>query len=172
MTLTEGKTMVAKEDTIVIGLAEINVTANPSAVLTCLGLGSCIGLAAYDPLAKVGGMVHIVLPSSGGKAENPTAKYADTAVPFLLDELCKKGALKSRLLIKIAGGAQMSISTAAGSLFKTGERNEESTRQVLASLGMRITAAEVGGSMGRTLKLYVNSGKVTVSSASTGIIEL
>jgi chemotaxis protein CheD len=160
------------EQTIVIGLAEMQVSADPSAVLTCLGLGSCIGLSAYDPFSKVGGMAHIVLPSSNGRTVEPSPKYADTAVPLLLGEMERLGANRSRIVAKISGGAQMSVSAGAGALFKTGEKNIGATVKALKESGVRLAAAETGGTKGRTLRLFVGSGKVTVSSAGAGSMEL
>ncbi len=158
---------VAQLDTIVVGMGELQVSKDPQAVLTCLGLGSCIGFAAYDTIAKVGGMVHIVLPDSGGKTGVVPGKFADTALPALVEEMEKLGAEKRRLLVKISGGAQMSLAAGSSGIFKTGERNLEATRIMAAKHGLKIAAADVGGHSGRTLRLYVESGKVTVTTAGT-----
>ena len=83
---------VTKEQTAAIGLGEMKVTKDDSVVLTCLGLGSCVGMAAYDPVSKVAGMAHIVLPRSDGRSGLP-AKFADTAIPALVDEMCKLDSL-------------------------------------------------------------------------------
>ena len=144
----------------------MKVTKDDSVVLTCLGLGSCVGMAAYDPVSKVAGMAHIVLPRSDGRSGLP-AKFADTAIPALVDEMCKLGALQSRLVFKIAGGAHMSVSPGAGNLFKTGERNVEATKELLAKHGLRLVASDTGGSHGRTLCLSVGDGRVTVTTAGT-----
>lgn len=154
-------------DTIVVGMGELQVSVDPNAVLTCLGLGSCIGFTAYDAKARVAGMVHIVLPDSGGKTVVVAGKFADTALPALMEEMQKQGAEKTRLLVKISGGAQMSLVAGSSGIFKTGERNLEATRIAAAEQGLKIAAAEVGGHSGRTLRLYVESGKVTVTTAGT-----
>ena len=130
MTVTKGLTAA-------IGLGEMKVTKDDSVVLTCLGLGSCVGMAAYDPVSKVAGMAHIVLPRSDGRSGLP-AKFADTAIPALVDEMCKLGALQSRLVVKIAGGTHMSGSPGAGSLFKTGERNVDYSWRPLTSVGVTV----------------------------------
>ena len=154
-------------ESIAIGLGEMRVSSDPSEVLTCLGLGSCIGLAAYDPQSKVAGMVHIVLPSSNGRAGKPSPKYADTAISLLIEEMSKSGASPGRIVVKMVGGAQMSNAPGASALFKTGERNTEATRAALSKEGMRVAAADVGGSHGRTLRLYVETGQTTVTSAGS-----
>lgn len=105
-------------DTIVVGMGELQVSKDPHAVLTCLGLGSCIGFSSYDPVVKVAGMVHIVLPDSAGKTGVLPGKFADTALPGLIVEMEKLGADKRRFLVKISGAAQMSL--AAGSLCNRG----------------------------------------------------
>lgn len=154
-------------DTIVIGMGELQVSSDPQAVLTCLGLGSCIGFASYDPMANVAGMVHIVLPDSAGKTGVLPGKFADTALPALIEDMEKLGAEKRRMLVKISGGAQMSLVAGSAEIFKTGERNLEATKIVAAEHGLKIAAADVGGHSGRTLRLYVESGKVTVTTAGT-----
>ncbi len=154
-------------DTIVVGMGELQVSDDPHAVLTCLGLGSCIGFTAYDAMAKVAGMVHIVLPDSGGKTGAVAGKFVDTALPALMEEMQKLGAEKRRMLVKISGGAQMSLAAGSSGIFKTGERNLEATRIMAAEHGLKIAAADVGGHSGRTLRLYVESGKVTVTTAGT-----
>lgn len=159
-------------DTIVIGMGEMQVSKDPQVVLTCLGLGSCIGLAAYDPVAKAAGMVHIVLPDSSGKAGVIPGKFADTALPVLIEEMEKLGAEKRRMVVKIAGGAQMSLIAGSASIFKTGERNLEATKIAAAKQGLRISSEDIGGHSGRTLRLYVESGKVSVTTAGTETVDL
>ena len=157
--------MTDQPQTIVVEMGEMHVSRRTSAVLTCLGLGSCIGLCVYDPVAGVGGMAHIVLPSSSNGKGGPSPKFADAAVPFLLREMVRQGALERRLTAKIAGGAQMSTALGTNGIFKTGERNTEATEAVLATAGVPLTAADTGGHHGRTVRLFVASGRVTVTVA-------
>ncbi len=160
------------QGTIVVSLGEIRVTNDPSAVLTCLGLGSCVGLCAYDAVAKVGGAAHIVLPSSEGRDMVSSSKFADVAVPLLIKEMCSLGALEYRLIIKIAGGAQMSVAPGGASLFKIGENNVEATETALSKHGLRVANADVGGHHGRSLRLYVDSGRITVTAGGSERREL
>ena len=164
--------MVTILQSMIVGMGEMQVSADPSTVLTCLGLGSCIGLCIYDPTARVAGMVHIVLPSSSEAQSATVAKFADTAVPELVQKVVDLGAVKTRLCAKMAGGAQMSLSPGADSFFKTGARNAEATRSTLDSLRIPLTAADVGGNHGRTVKFYVESGRVSVSTGGGETIEL
>ena len=149
----------------VVGMGEIAVTASPNAVLTCFGLGSCVAVCAYDSQEKVGGMAHIVLPQNHGLPGNNPAKFADTAVPLLLNEMVKKGCFKNRLIVKIAGGAQMTLAPGLRDTFKTGERNLAQILLVLQRENITLAAADTGGTVGRTVKMYVGTGHVTVKTA-------
>ena len=146
-------------------MGEMHVTREPTTVLTCLGLGSCIGLCLYDPASRVGAMAHIVLPDSTGAKGGPSPRYADTAVSYLLQEMARHGASTRRLIAKMAGGAQMSPALDADSIFRTGSRNAEATAASLASDGVLLAAADTGGHHGRTIRLFVRSGEVTVTTA-------
>jgi chemotaxis protein CheD len=158
---------MSNEQPIVVGLGEVKVSRNPGEVLTCLGLGSCIGLAAYDPVSKVAGMAHIVLPaSSNGSVGSGNPKFADIAVPLLVEELKKSGAVPARLVVKMAGGAHMAtLNPNASNVMKIGERNAEATRELIGTAGLRLSGADTGGSSGRTVRLFVGTGKMTVATA-------
>ena len=158
---------------IAVGLGDMTVvTRDSDATLACLGLGSCVGIAAMDQQAGVYGMAHIVLPDSGGRSTESKAKYADTGVPRLVDEMVAIGATKSHIHFKIAGGAQMALSNASNPVFKIGERNIEAVAEAAAAAGIRITSKELGGSRGRTLRLDADSGRVFVSEAGATPAEL
>ncbi len=156
--------MTSIDQSIVLGLGELTVTNNPSAVLVCLGLGSCIAVSVYDPHAKVGGMAHIVLSSGSGLNGNSPAKYADTGIPLLLEDMRKKGAITSRMVVKIVGGAKMSTAPGLDSIFDIGEKNLLMTKTVLAEQSIRIVASDTGGHRGRTVRMSIDTGKVIVSS--------
>ncbi len=148
---------------LMAGLGEIQVSSDPEVVLSCLGLGSCIGLCLYDPVSRTAGVAHIVLPlSNGDMSTSSIGKYADTAVPFLLKEMGKQGALKSRLIAKMVGGAQLMKGQDGIASLGIGTRNIEMTKQMLTKEGIKITASDVGGNCGRSLKLEVGTGKLIV----------
>lgn len=161
------------ERSINVGLGEICVSNDPSVVLACYGLGSCIGLCVYDPMFKIAGMAHIVLPESNGNnmGRIPT-KFADIAIPLLLKEMRKSGAMKSRLVIKLVGGAQMLQALVFADAFDMGKRNLEVVMRVLGSEGIRPAAADTGGNQGRSVWLSVDTGKVMVRTAGTELKEL
>ncbi len=158
--------------TLMVGLGEVKTSQDPAEVLTCLGLGSCIGVCMYDPVAKVAGMAHIVLPSSDGKPEKTGGKYADTGVPMLLEMMLKRGAIKSRVIVKIAGGAQISRAKGLGDAFQIGERNVEAMQAVFSAASMKIKASDTGGHHGRTMRFNLDTGQTMVTTAGKEIQEI
>jgi len=149
-------------ESLVIGMGEYIVTDDANAVLACIGLGSCIAVCVYDRLSRIGGMVHVVLPRHDGVTNGDQAKYANTAVPMLLQEVLKTGGIRNRLMIKIAGGARMTTARGLNDTFKTGERNLAEVIAALEKEKLSLAAADTGGSTGRTVKMYLGTGKVTV----------
>jgi chemotaxis protein CheD len=127
----------------------------------------------WDPVVKAGGMAHIVLPDSTAGAGAATSKFADVAVPHLLREMGRTGAVQHRLVVKIAGGAHMaSLRNGNSAAFMIGERNAEATRHIAASVGMRLLGEDTGGTHGRTVRLYVGNGRTTVTLAGQASREL
>lgn len=164
---------VNDELVLVAGLGEIQVSNDPNHVLSCLGLGSCIGISAYDPVAKVGAMVHVVLPHCNDpEAEKTPVKYANTALPAMLKEMEKKGAVKGRIVIKIAGGAKIISTIPARSLLDIGERNCEAVKAALAEHGFVVKAEDLRGNLGRSMWLHIDSGITRVRTTSSPIREL
>lgn len=165
--------MTANGESIVVGLAEMQVMKNPSVILTCVGLGSCIALCAYDPVSKVGGIAHMVLPNSGdGGNKKISPKYVDTGIPLLLQEMSKQGAAKSRLVVKVTGGAQMLSIPGLNGRLNIGERNITELKTALAKEGISTSAADLGGSCGRTVQLFLDTGRVIVKIVGGKSIEL
>jgi len=143
--------------------------------LQALGLGSCIGLVLVDKKTHLGGMVHIMLPhSSVSRDKNPTlAKFADTGVPLLLDEVLKAGAMRSRLIVKLAGGAEMfSFAGQNAPKLAVGARNAEAVREHLKELNLRIDREDCGGTHGRTLEVNLETLRFTVKVVGHGETEL
>lgn len=139
-----------------IGIAGLKVVAQPDTLRTTLG--SCVGVAIYDRVAKIGGMVHVMLPSSESGQGDP-GKFADTAVDTLLDEVVSAGCKKERLSAKLAGGASMFGPAKANGL---GDRNVQAVQERLAKHGVKIVAKEVGGQKGRKMMLTPATGEVEV----------
>lgn len=156
-----------------VGIGQVSVSGDAGEVLVAYGLGSCVGVTAYDREAKVGGLAHILLPSSGGRVPDRTdpARYADTGVDAFLAALMAAGAVRGRLTIKVAGGASV-LGPANAEKFKIGERNAESIREQLKRHGLRVSADDLGGIRGRTLELHVGEGRTFVRTASSDATEL
>lgn len=150
---------------IKVGMADFNVCRYPDN-LTTLGLGSCIGACIYDPVAKIIGMAHYMLPDST-KIRNNTniAKFGDTGIAETVRLMEQMGAKRSRMVAKIAGGAQMfAVSDAASATMSVGAKNIESAKINLAKLGIKIIASDVGLNYGRTIELYSEDGSLLIKS--------
>lgn len=163
---------MSKQEVNIVGVGEVRVAKSASGVLACLGLGSCIAVCAYDPVSRVGGMTHIVLPSSMGKNGPGLEKYADKAVPLLLKRMEQKGAVRRRLNVKLVGGARLSRAPGFGDTFQTGDRNRKETEKALAAEGIPISAAATGGEVGRTVRMFLDTGKVVVRTGGNESREL
>ncbi|MFQ5489680.1 MAG: chemotaxis protein CheD [Phycisphaerae bacterium] len=139
-----------------IGIAEMAVAKPPDSIRTVLG--SCVGVVLFDPTAKVGGMCHVILPSSdGGKGE--PGKFADTAVDKLLNDVMKAGCNQRRITAKIAGGASMFGGNVDSGL---GDRNVVAVKGRLDHHAIRLTGEDVGGTKGRRMVLNPETGEVEV----------
>ena len=156
-----------------VGMADCAVSKHPANLVT-LGLGSCIGLVIFDPTTRTAGLVHIMLPDSHGAKNLPKeGKFADTAVPFLLEQLYRLGVNKTQLKAKMAGGSQMfSMPGKENSLFAVGSKNAEVTTALLNSLGIKILASDTGGNKGRSIEFSTETLKLTVKTLGTGVKEL
>ncbi|MCE1254712.1 MAG: chemotaxis protein CheD [Anaerolineae bacterium] len=148
-------------NSIAIGLAELKISRNPDDVLVAFGLGSCLGIGMYDPLLHLGGMLHAVLPlNNDSKAEH--SKYVDSGILMLLDMMIQAGAQKQRLITKVAGGANMLNVSSLSSTFDIGNRNIDAAKVTFDKLGIRPKSEEVGGKIGRTVRLYIADGRYTI----------
>lgn len=157
---------------IKVGMADYKTGRNPHSLIS-YGLGSCVGIALYDAVNKIGGLAHIMLPDStqARSTENP-AKFADTALPLMLNEMIKMGAIKARVTAKIAGGAQMFTFANATDVMRVGERNAEAVRMLLKKMDIRILADDTGGNYGRTVELKIDTGIYRVRTIAQGEKEL
>ncbi|MCC6238159.1 MAG: chemotaxis protein CheD [Dehalococcoidia bacterium] len=154
-----------------LSLGEWAVSADADAVLACVGLGSCVAVTMHDPVAKVGGMAHMVLPdSTAGRSPAAGAKFVDVAIPLLLEELQGRGALVRRLRVCLAGGAQM-LQNSSGAM-QIGQRNGDAAHQQLAARSLSVSAESLGGTRGRTMRLAIGTGRVTVTVPGEQEIEL
>ncbi len=159
--------MMAAEP-IKVGIAELKTVIAPQSIITT-GLGSCVGVCVWDPNTKIGGLAHIMLPdSTASKNVQNKAKYADTGVLLLIEEVVKAGAVRSRLLAKIAGGAQMFQFPGQSNIMKIGERNVETVKKVLQDNKIRILAEDTGGNFGRTIEFFPSNGDLVIKTINKG----
>ena len=148
-----------------VRMGELAISDTPGDVLVSLGLGSCIGLALVDKRAGVAGLAHIVLPAASGTPKPETLnKFADHAVPALIDGMVERGASRVFLHAALVGGASMFAATGAKTL-EVGQRNATAVRELVAARRVTVVAEAVGGSRGRTVKVDVSSGTVSVREA-------
>lgn len=154
--------------TLKIGMADLKVSKAPDK-LTTLGLGSCVGVTLYDKISKVVGMVHVMLPSSKDIKNNDNkAKFADTGIELLVEQMLKLGAAKANLVAKIAGGSQMFNFNTNNETLKVGERNVMATKLKLKELGIRLVAEDTGGNFGRTIVIDSEDGTLHVRTIGHG----
>jgi chemotaxis protein CheD len=143
----------------------MKVSDDPEVVLATYSLGSCIGVLIYDTGARVGGVLHYMLPESSlapEKAKKNPFMFADTGIPLLFHHAYELGAVKSRLAVKVVGGARILND---GGLFNIGKRNELMLRKMFWRNNMMVDAEAVGGSVNRTVRLHIGSGKVILREA-------
>jgi chemotaxis protein CheD len=149
-------------NSLVVGISDCKVTRDADAVLVTYALGSCIAVAMHDPLTKVSGMLHYMLPESAidsRKAEQNPFMFADTGIPRLIDELRVAGGDGKRMVVRLTGGAQVLDSQG---VFQIGKRNYLAARKILWKAGILVAAEAVGGEVSRTTRLEVGSGRVWV----------
>ena len=155
-------------DLIKVGMADFKVSRSPATIIS-YGLGSCIGVSLYDPQTKIGGLLHIMLPDSKqSRATDNPAKFADTGIPLMLDEVLKMGASRSRLVAKMAGGAQMFAFANATDVMRVGNRNVAASKEILQKLGIRLVGEDTGANYGRTVQIDLTNGVYTVKTIDKG----
>lgn len=153
---------------IVVGMADLKVCVSPDGVTT-LGLGSCVGIALRDPVTKIGGLAHIMLPDSRSIRNNTNIyKFADTGITELVRQMVKQGASQSRLVAKIAGGAQMFSFQNKTDMVRIGEKNVEASKKRLAELGIKLLAEDTGKDYGRTVVFFPETGVFQIKSVGRG----
>ena len=154
---------------IKVGMADLKVGRAPD-TLTTLGLGSCIGLTLYDPVSKIGGLVHYMLPDST-KLKNNTniATFGYTGIRELLKQVLASGANQRRLVAKIAGGACMFEMSGLSSVGNVGARNAEAAKEILKELKIPLVAEDTGLNYGRTVELKCETGEYVIKAVGKQI---
>lgn len=150
----------------VVGVADMRISKDPEDTIITHALGSCLGITVYDPVAGVGGMLHVMLPQSSidhDKASSNPCMFVDTGVPKLFLDCYKAGAVKQRMVVKVAGGACIRGSDESD-FFHIGQRNFTMLRKLLWKNGVMLESQEVGGNESRTLSMDLGSGEVVIKS--------
>lgn len=165
--------VVGNEQQAVIGLGEFHVARDARITLVCYGIGSCIAFTAFDASSKVAAMAHLVLPDStqAARVTNP-ARFIDAGVPLVIDQMKAAGANMQKTVIKIAGGAHMTVARGFEHKLNVGARNIEAVHETLAALGLALRAEDVGGTHGRTVRLDARTGTLTIAKAGGQSYEL
>jgi chemotaxis protein CheD len=143
-----------------VGISDCKVSQDAESVLVTYALGSCIAVTMYDPVSKVGGMLHYMLPESlidAGKAQRNPCMFADTGIPVLLELVKAGGAQPRRMVVRLTGGAQV---LDGEGVFQIGKRNYLAARKILWKAGILIAAEAVGGEVSRTVRLEVGTGRM------------
>ncbi len=160
--LTSSDWRVAPGEKLVVGVGDLVVSGNDRAQIVTYALGSCLGVMAFDPVARVGGLLHVMLPDSGidaTKAANQPDMFVDTGVPRLFREAYKLGAVKERMVVTVAGGAAVQ---GGSDMFEIGKRNLIALRKILWKNSVMVKAQDVGGCCSRTVTLDLATGDVTL----------
>ncbi|HML18494.1 MAG TPA: chemotaxis protein CheD [Bryobacteraceae bacterium] len=147
---------------LVVGISDCKISGDPDSVLMTYALGSCVAVAVHDPVARVSGLLHFMLPEASidqAKAEQNPYMFADTGVTRMLDQVMLSGANRRRLVVRIAGGAQV---LNGHELFQIGKRNYVAARKLLWKAGLLVAAEAVGGEVSRTVRLEVATGKTWI----------
>ena len=156
----------------VVGISDCKISWDPSDLLVTYALGSCIAVALYDPIAKVGGLLHYMLPDSAldtTKAQQNPFMFADTGIPRLIAAVKSKGAQPSRMIVRLAGGAQVLDNQGT---FQIGKRNYLAAKRILWKAGVLIAAEAIGGEVSRTTRLEIATGRMWVREGAGSDAEL
>lgn len=150
----------------VVGIADMKLSSQAEDVLVTYALGSCLGITLYDPVARVGGLLHVMLPMSKldpARAEQNPFVFVDTGLPRLLREVMTLGARRERLTVRVAGGAH-THGNADNDLFQIGKRNVVILQNLARNLGLTQIRYDVGGTQARTMSISLTTGVVELRS--------
>ena len=153
------------DNSFAVDIAMMKIARAPNQLYS-LGLGSCIGVAIYDPAIKIGGLIHILLPTSQGfeNGNHVRTKFADSGICDLVDALVKAGASRARMRAKMAGGASMFVTNGTSSVHEVGKRNIQSSKDTLKRLGIELIANDTGGNKGRTIVFDIETWQLTIKT--------
>lgn len=165
--------VIGSQNLVKVGIAQMDVVKSPLTIRTS-GLGSCVGVVIYDPSKSIAGLIHIMLPSStlAKAGQVNIAKFADTGIPALVEELKKAGASMLRLKAKLAGGAQMFQFTTSKDTMRIGPRNVGAVLEQLRKLSIPVLAQDTGGNSGRTIEFNPQTGLLNIRTVNQGVKDI
>ncbi len=153
---------------VVVKVSELIVTEAP-ATLVAVALGSCVAVILHDPLSRVGGMAHVLMPNqSMGRLSGEPGRYAPTAVAAMVERMIARGARAPSMVARLVGGASMFISLTPPGTIQMGDRNVVAAREALHRHGIRLIGEAVGGDFGRTAEFDLDTGRIVVTSYQRG----
>ncbi len=156
----------------IVGVSDMKISNNPEEILVTYSLGSCIGVVIYDPIVKVGGLLHYMLPDStidSAKAKKNPYMFCDKGIPGLFKESYSKGATKKNIRIYVFGGAQV---LDQANFFNIGKRNYSALRKMFFKNNVVITYEDVGGSVNRTVRLKISTGDIYIKTSGQGEMKI
>jgi len=161
-----------QDNRIEVGMAEMKISSAPNILIT-RGLGSCVGIVFYDPIKKIGGLAHPMLPDiDKAKLKHTPSKFVNSVIELMLKELKAQGSIKSTIKVKFFGGGHMFSAIPKDIPFNIGAKNVAMTKEVLNRLKMDASAEDTGGNYGRTIELDLSTGLVKVKTIFHGEKEL
>lgn len=169
MSFHEQQGAIVAENVRAVSIGEMIVSDAPDDVLVAYGLGSCVAICLYDPVIRVGAMLHALLPAVHNRADgsNP-AKFVEQGVPLMIKSILKFGTMPSQLIVGVCGGSQMLSAPGFSDSLDIGKRNVLATEIALQTAGLQIHAQDTGGHAGRTVRFYITDGQVVVKTLGQG----
>jgi len=169
--MNTGESAIEKK-IIEVNMSEMKIARAPDLLVT-RGLGSCLGITLYDPVKKIGAMAHPMLPDiDKAKIKSNPCRFVNSVINKIIEDLKKEGCLKMNLVAKLFGGAHMFSFIAQDSILNVGEKNIEMAEAIFQQYGIKVAAEELRGTIGRTIELDLENGKVRVMTISSGIKEV
>lgn len=159
---------------LIVGIGEFAVSDNSGDLIVTHALGSCVAVCLFDPVAKVAGLLHILLPEARinpTRASDQPAAFADTGIPLLFETAYRHGAMKKRCVVHLIGGAEVTVSESGGT-FNIGRRNILAAKNTLWKNGVLIRGESVGGTLVRTVNLAVAGGRIQVTCGRETLVTL
>jgi chemotaxis protein CheD len=165
--------MITIRQVVKVGIADMNIVKSPDSIRTS-GLGSCVGVVLYDESRKIAGLIHVMLPDSSlSRTETiNVAKFADTGISAMIEQLKLEGVQPFKLKAKIAGGAQMFQFTSSRDTMRIGPRNVEAVKEYLLKSKVPLISEDTGGTSGRTIEFDPSTGVLNIRTVNQGVIDI